>query len=76
MKMLVKIKIAFSYTVILQKTQTKIFSGRNADMEMHTPRRKDRMLSEEETLALLQIGQYGVLCTVSAAGEHFWLPIS
>lgn len=76
MKMLIKINIAFWYTVILQKTQTKIFSGRKGHMEMRKLRRKDRILSEEETQTLLHKGTYGVLSTVSAEGEPYGVPLS
>lgn len=39
-------------------------------------RRKDRLLSEQETLAILEKGQFGTLATVTAAGEPYAVPLS
>ncbi|MDL2219421.1 pyridoxamine 5'-phosphate oxidase family protein [Ruminococcaceae bacterium OttesenSCG-928-O06] len=46
---------------------------------MHTPvpmRRRDRALPADETLALLQAGEYGILATASAAGLPLATPLS
>jgi hypothetical protein len=39
-------------------------------------RRKDRVLSETDTRALLERGEYGVLSLCCAAGEPYGLPLS
>lgn len=39
-------------------------------------RRKDRQLSEEETYALLESGEYGVLSTVDAEYDPYGVPLS
>lgn len=39
-------------------------------------RRKDRQLSEAETMALLEQGEYGVLGTVSADGQPYGVPLN
>lgn len=45
-------------------------------MELRKMRRKERKLSEEETLAVLQKCQYGVLSTVGPEGEPYGVPLS
>ncbi|SBV90378.1 Pyridoxamine 5'-phosphate oxidase-related FMN-binding protein [uncultured delta proteobacterium] len=39
-------------------------------------RRKDRLLTDEESRAILEKGQYGILATVNAEGEPYGVPIS
>lgn len=39
-------------------------------------RRKDRLLSDQEALAILEKCQYGVLATVNAEGEPYGVPLS
>ena len=39
-------------------------------------RRKDRLLSDQETRAVLEKGRYGVLATVDADGAPYGVPIS
>ncbi len=45
-------------------------------MEEYPMRRKDRALSAEETLKVLEQGEYGVLSTVGADGQPYGIPIS
>ncbi len=39
-------------------------------------RRKDRQLQDAETWMLLEQGEYGVLCTCSADGQPYGVPLS
>jgi nitroimidazol reductase NimA-like FMN-containing flavoprotein (pyridoxamine 5'-phosphate oxidase superfamily) len=39
-------------------------------------RRKDRAITEEETMHLLKIGEYGVLSTVAKNGVPYGIPLS
>jgi len=39
-------------------------------------RRKDRMLTHSETRSILENGEYGVLSTLSAAGEPYGVPLN
>ena len=43
---------------------------------MRAMRRKDRQLSEEETLEILKNGQYGVLSTAGRDGSPYGVPLS
>lgn len=43
---------------------------------MREMRRKDRQLTEEEALAILKKGEYGVLSTVGSDGLPYGVPIS
>ncbi len=44
---------------------------------MHTNiRRKDRAISEQETLSILENAEYGVLSTVSENGEPYGIPLN
>ena len=45
-------------------------------MESREPRRKDRKISEQEAVALLERAMYGVLATVDAQGHPYGVPIS
>ena len=48
-------------------------------MPSHTPRpmrRKDRMLSQEETLAVLERAEYGVMATTNEDGWPYTVPLS
>lgn len=42
----------------------------------HSMRKKERELPEEETLSLLEKGEYGVLATVGADGMPYGVPMS
>jgi nitroimidazol reductase NimA-like FMN-containing flavoprotein (pyridoxamine 5'-phosphate oxidase superfamily) len=42
----------------------------------HTLRRKDRAISENETIEILSKGEYGILSTVSADGQPYGVPVS
>ena len=42
----------------------------------HEMRRKDRLLSEEEAMAILEKGEYGVLSTIGEDGWPYGVPIS
>jgi len=39
-------------------------------------RRKDRQIAEEEAIALLVKGEYGILCTVSPGGAPYGVPLN
>lgn len=39
-------------------------------------RRKDRMITDEETLSILDKGEYGILSTVSSDGEPYGVPLN
>ncbi len=39
-------------------------------------RRKDNLLSQEETVAILKNGSYGILSTANAAGEPYGVPVN
>ena len=43
---------------------------------MREMRRHDRQLTEAETLEIIRQGEYGVLCTVTAEGLPYGVPIS
>lgn len=43
---------------------------------MKEMRRMDRLLSEEETLEILNKGEYGILATVDGDGQPYGVPIS
>ena len=43
---------------------------------MREMRRRDRQLTESETLEVIRQGEYGVLCTVTAEGLPYGVPIS
>ena len=43
---------------------------------MKEMRRKDRAITKEEALTVLQTGEYGVLSSVSDSGEPYGVPIS
>ena len=43
---------------------------------MRELRRKDRAISEEEAMALLNRAEYGVLSTVSESGEPYGVPLN
>lgn len=43
---------------------------------MREMRRSDRQLTESETLEVIRQGEYGVLCTVTAEGLPYGVPIS
>jgi nitroimidazol reductase NimA-like FMN-containing flavoprotein (pyridoxamine 5'-phosphate oxidase superfamily) len=42
----------------------------------HTIRRQDRKLSEEESIEILQKGEYGVLSMCSAENEGYGIPLN
>lgn len=43
---------------------------------MHSMRRKDRMLSEEDTLRVLRQGEYGVLSLLTPEGTPYGIPLT
>ncbi len=43
---------------------------------MREMRRRDRQLTEAETMEIIQRGEYGVLCTVTPEGLPYGVPIS
>lgn len=43
---------------------------------MREMRRTDRLLNQEETLKILEEGEYGILATVGAAGQPYGVPLS
>ena len=43
---------------------------------MREIRRRDRQLTEAETMEIIQRGEYGVLCTVTTEGLPYGVPIS
>jgi len=53
---------------------TSLLFGNGAPMKQM--RRQDRALSAEETTALLDMGEYGVLSTVDQVGQPYGVPLS
>lgn len=45
-------------------------------MNTHAMRRKDRRMPEEESLALLRQGEYGVMSTTGPDGKPYGIPLS